>query len=1010
MIDLRRYLVGGSLFLLVAILLLGYDFSERGRHFQPPQAAAKTDRAGVYDLSRARMLTKVVGHVRSHYVDPDRVVAREMAVEALRSVQAQVPEVTVSVDRDKKGRAKAVEVTVADTSKRFGLERVGDLFEFNWKLMDVFDFLQRQLPPTTDLEEVEYTAVNGILSTLDPHSVLVSPQAYREMQLGTQGRFGGLGIVISVRDGVLTVMSVMDGTPADREGLQSGDQVVQIGEESTVNMPLNDAVNRLRGEPGTAVTVWIKRSGAKELMPFAITREEIRIRSVDHVDLGEGIGYVKIRNFQGNTFDDLNDSLSKLSSKSGGLSGLVIDLRENPGGLLEQAIKISDRFIADGTIVTTVRERGKEREERHATRAGTLADLPLIVLLNRGSASASEIVAGALKHEDRAMVLGSTSFGKGSVQVIYQIDDAALKLTIAQYLTPGDISIQSVGIVPDIEIQRVRVDKDRVDLHPDELDNEGEAGLDSHLENKKTRSVKPSVQLKLVDAVVPALGADHAQGDEPAATTPLDDDDEVRSDELVQLAREILRAAPVADRKKALVAATGFLDKRQAREDALVAERLGALGVDWSRVESGAAAPKLTATLTIVPVDDAGRRPRAGDELKLTATVEATGRREVGRVHGVLESDIGVFAGEEFVFGRVAEGAPRQWSTTIKLPKSSSTQADRVRLRLYRDGEPLDVIAEQFVEIDALPTPRFAYTAYVGDPSGNRDGLVQRGEDIELLVRVTNVGAGDAHDLLVTVKNESGENVFIQRGRERVGELAAGASAWTRFELEVKAGLKSQDVQLKLAIVDQGIRTWSQDDLGLPVFPAEFPSAKAARGLATVVGGVARGHAGAHRDMPVVAELSEGATVRMLARAGLWVQVQLEADETSRATAWVKADQLRDGGGAPTWQEVKLIHQHEPPELRLDAALTRTIVTSDASIPVAGSAHFTGDGHGRRYVYIFRNQDKVFFRAADTAEAPRDQLAFAAEVPLEDGRNVLTIVTREGNDDVTRRAVVIYKR
>ena len=222
------------------------------------------------------------------------------------------------------------------------------------------------------------------------------------MQLGTHGRFGGLGIRISIREGALTIMSLMDDTPASRAGLKSGDEIAQIGEESTVNMPLNDAVNRLRGAPGSAITIWIKRKGLAALKPYKVVREEIRIRSVDERALGDGVGYVRIRNFQGNTFDDLNNALSTLSDGPEGLKGVVLDLRENPGGLLDQAIKVSDRFLSHGTIVTTVRERGHAREERHATHANTLGALPIVVLLNRGSASASEIVAGALKHNGRA--------------------------------------------------------------------------------------------------------------------------------------------------------------------------------------------------------------------------------------------------------------------------------------------------------------------------------------------------------------------------------------------------------------------------------------------------------------------------------------------------------------------------------------------------------------------------------------------------------------------------------
>ena len=980
----------------VGVLAFTYDFADRGRHFETPTAQAKMDRAGVYDLARGRMLNKVVGHLRSHYVDAARIAPRTMAIEALRAIQQSVPEVTVAITkRDGKGRATAVDVSVADVTRTFALDRVNDLYEFTWKLIDVFEFLQRNLPPTVDLEDIEYTAVNGVLHTLDPHSVLLTPEVYREMQLGTQGRFGGLGVVISVRDGQLMVMSVMDETPAAEAGLESGDHIVQIGEESTINMPLNDAVNRLRGEPDTAVTIWIKREGMDAPRAYEITRREIRLRSVADEALGDGIGYVHVRNFQGNTFNDLQDSLSKLARMPGGLTGLVLDLRDNPGGLLEQAIQIGDRFVSDGTLVTTVREQGKERDERHATRNGTLADVPVVVLLNRGSASASEVVAGALKHNDRALVLGSTSFGKGSVQVVYQIDDAALKLTIAQYLTPGDISIQSVGIVPDIEIQRARVDKSRPDIHPNELGNKGEAGLDAHLDSSKTRAVKPKVTLRLL-----------ADMDKDGA------DDKAASDVLVQLAREILLAAPTSHAKKALVQATGLLERRQAAEDARVAEAFGALGVDWrAGPVPRQPKPSVAATLTASP-------SAAGDSLELVATVTGDRRHDLWRVHGVIESDIGAFNGRELVFGHIPAGAPGvEARTKVKLPRSLATQADRLVVHLFSDSRDLGVTGQVDATVVALPAPRFAYTARVVDDGkdGNSDGLVQRGETIGLAVDVTNVGVGAADDVLVTVKNESGEGVYIETGRHRIGALAAGSSHVATFRMRVKSDLKSQDVQLKLAIVDQGLREWSHDDLSLPVFPAEFPTAKAVSGsTCKVVSGPLTAHAGAHRDSEPVAQLSAGTVLDVTASAGVWLEVRLEPDAASNRTGWVLAERVQHakaGGAAasPIFDGVTLLTQHEPPELSVTAPAVGGLIVDRPKLTVSGSASFAGDGRARRYVYIFRNEDKVFFKASDRSEGASDTVAFDTEIPLEPGRNSLHIIAREGSDDVTRKTIVVYR-
>jgi len=798
------------------------------------------------------------------------------------------------------------------------------------------------------------------------------------MQLGTHGRFGGLGVVISIREGVLTVMSVMDATPASSAGLKSGDKIAQIGEESTVNMPLSDAVNRLRGAPGSDVTIWIKRKGVAALKRFDITREEIKIRSVDQRSLGDGFGYVRIRNFQGNTFDDLNAALAELASRPEGLDGLVVDLRENPGGLLDQAIKVSDRFLGNGTIVTTVRERGKAREERHATRQNTLADLPIVVLINRGSASASEIVAGALKHNGRALILGSTSFGKGSVQVIYRIDDAALKLTIAQYLTPGDISIQSVGIVPDIAIQPVRVSKDLVDLYPDEFASRGEADLESHLENKKTRRLTPTRRLPLLERTEAS-----------------------EEDALIDLAKNLLAAGSRPDRQGMLVATTGLLDRREVEESGAIAAKLKSLDVNWSRGPNPSRA-RVKSTLT---VGDGSLR--AGDEVRISATVQGDPSRDLWRLHGVLRSDMHALDGREVVFGHLPAKGERQWTTTVKLPKSLSSQAERIHLDLFADGEPVGSRGHADVQISALTPPRFAYYTTLSDAEGNGDGLVQRGERITLTVHVTNVGKGAAEDTLMTIKNESGEAVYIETGRHKGGALQPGETHAATFVLKVRESLTSQDVQLKVGLADLALRTWARHDLTLPVFPAAYPVAEKASFTGSVTGGAVQVHNGPHPDTAPLVTLGRGSVVPVVARAGDWLQVSLDDGDEGRPAwlGWAPAQGLQVSTAEPKRDAITHLFAHEPPEIELDEAVMTTLNTDSQTWSLSGVARFAGAGQERRHVVVFRGDDKVFFRSGTGAD-----LSFSTSIKLVPGRNVVRILVREGEDDVTGRTVIVYRR
>jgi carboxyl-terminal processing protease len=294
-------------------------------------------------------------------------------------------------------------------------------------------------------------AINGMLTSLDPHSAYLTADAYKELQMDTQGRFGGLGIEISVRNGVLTVVSPIEDTPAYRAGLRSGDQIVKIEEEFTRDMSLMDAVKKLRGQRGTKVVISIKRDGVAELMTFTIVRDTIRVQSVRSRALEEGYGYIRLAQFQERSERDLQRALEKLSGGPGGLKGLVLDLRNNPGGLLTQAVRVADIFLDNGLIVYTEGRLENQKQRHFARKEGSWTNFPMVVLVNGGSASASEIVAGALQDHKRAVILGAKTFGKGSVQTILPLDEgAAIRLTTARYFTPNGRSIQAAGIVPDI--------------------------------------------------------------------------------------------------------------------------------------------------------------------------------------------------------------------------------------------------------------------------------------------------------------------------------------------------------------------------------------------------------------------------------------------------------------------------------------------------------------------------------------------------------------------------------
>jgi carboxyl-terminal processing protease len=361
---------------------------------------------------------------------------------------------------------------------------------------DVFSRIKDNYVEQVDDEQLLDYAIEGMLNGLDPHSSYLNPQEYKELRIGTQGEFGGLGIEVTMEDGFIKVVAPIDNTPAKRAGVQAGDLIVRLDDKPVKGMSLNEAVQIMRGEPGTSIELTIVREGRDQPLVVTIERDTIEVESVDSRMLEPGYGYVRISHFQSNTQSALDDALRKLSNETdNGLHGLVLDLRNNPGGVLSAAVSVSDTFLDDGLIVYTD-GRVRDSQLRYSARPGDALDgAPLVVLVNEGSASASEIVAGALQDHQRALVIGNKTFGKGSVQTIQDLPDGgALKLTTARYYTPDGRSIQAAGIKPDIRTGQYKVtalgdngigplseaDLSRHLLNPDEQaeqqDESGESG------------------------------------------------------------------------------------------------------------------------------------------------------------------------------------------------------------------------------------------------------------------------------------------------------------------------------------------------------------------------------------------------------------------------------------------------------------------------------------------------------------------------------------------------------
>jgi len=1012
----------------------------------PAVALAQAERSGPpedadYDLSKLPVLSHVIDVVDRTYVDKKRIDPKAMVVAALDGVERAVAEVMVEGD----AASGKVTVTAGKATRSFDISAMKSIFDVTVSMRDALAFVQRNLVAQQKLREIEYAAVNGMLSTLDPHSVLLEPRSFREMKVTTKGEFGGLGFVISMRDGNLTVMRVLKGTPAQRAGIKARDVIARIEDQSTINMDLQDAVDRLRGKPATRVNITVSRAGWTEARKFPLVREVISVETIPQAKLLErGIGYLKISQFNPNTTRDLLGAVRQQRAQANGaLRGLVLDLRGNPGGLLDQAIQVSDLFLSEGVIVKTVGGDRSEVREAHGDR-DDLTSLPLVVLVNNSSASASEIVAGALKNNNRALIVGRRTFGKGSVQVLDEFpvpgkqgEDMAVKLTIAQYLTPGDVSIQEVGITPDVLLLPGRALKDAVNFFAPPR-TMGEVDLDRHLSNptesalspqeaarraaeREARAEKAALELRYLldekeDQVAKAMKADEkreaaarAHGDADISPEQQEDEDvEANQDEVVEdyqirFAKELLARHPFADRPRLLEAARVLVSERQGEEQGRLAQRLQALGVDWSAPAAASGTPRAAVTVSPPP----GRRVSAGETMPWTVTVENKGDAPFQRLRAwTVVAKNPYLDRREFLFGQVKPGEKRSWTVPVKLPRHLDSRHDEVKLHFEDDAgkAPPDALAS--VEVQEVARPAFAFTAQADDDQGgNGDGQVQRGEEITLRVDVRNDGPGPSGErTYVSLKSLGDEKVFIKKGRHVLGGLKPGEVRTAVLQLEVKKGLKAGTVALQVAVVDERMNEWISEKVELPV-KADGLSRAAAAGAVRVVPAQLTVRAGAGADALPLAVAKKGAVLPVQGRYGDALRVEWQKGRFG----FVSASEVEQAEGKASGQ-VSEVWQNVPPRIALapDPAKGALVVDGER-LRVEGLATVASGARGRlRDLFVFVNDQKVFFKLAP--DATTSKLDFAADVPLKPGNNTITVFAREDEDFQSHRSFVVHRR
>ena len=938
----------------------------------------------------------VSSYVNRLYVDPERIKTVEMLKEALSWEERVIPEVLTDFTEN----SNIQTVTVDDVSKTYDVSKIRRSKDMIEILHDALTFINtnRQTNENLTASDIEYTAINGMLTQLDPHSIILPPKEFTEFRIGTTGKFGGLGMVVGLRDGVLTVISPIDGTPAARAGIKAGDKVMEIDGESTANLNLTESVGKLRGDPGTTVTLLVMTEKASQSKLVTLKREVIAIPTVESASLDNGLGYLKIRNFQDDTTQCLTEHLKRLkTSNNNKIKGLIIDLRGNSGGLLDQAIEVADKFLDKGTIVVTVGPSGHPKESQEARKTDTDEDVyPIVVLVDAGSASGAEIVAGALKENNRAVIVGDRSFGKGSVQQLIELmDGSALKLTIAKYLTPLLTDIQSVGITPDIKLIPATVSKDNVNLFRGIVALR-EEDLKQHLdEHPKGETSYATLKYFLETKEKKDISEEEPEDAEDPYKLP-----DFNTDFHVLFAKKLLSNATTWLRDDMLKESLPVVEETALLEERKIGQALQKLDIDWSTGTSTGT----TKTTISFSTNPANGKITAGEKIILTLNVSNIGEIPLYQLCGISSSKNGILDKLEFVLGKIDNGATKSYSTTIEIPKNSLDREDEVVIKFeeLNHNNPHDVKLNIITE--ALPRPLFAYSYQILDNAknsskNNGDGVIQPGEDVDLLVLVKNVGEGPVEKNVVTLKSSNTKEVFIKNGRIEIGALNPGEMKEARLSFFVKETMPSDKLNMDITISEPVFGTFLSNKLSFPV-TSNKPKITPISGILKTGRNRTPLYGGMSFDSPVLSIMKEGTLLLSDAKSPDWYRITLPDNRYGWASA-KDIVELNSTENKPSTLEPFI--QRIPPTVTLSKSLSNILFGND-QLPLAAVIE---DDTYVKHAYVLVNNDKVYFKSNKGATIKEQtRLEINTNLPLKEGPNIITIVARDEQDMIAVKSFI----
>ncbi|MGC6492363.1 MAG: S41 family peptidase [Myxococcota bacterium] len=908
-----------------------------------------------YEFSELKLLSQTLAFVSEAYVAPERIRPEAMLVAALEAVEREVPAAMFDL---KNG---VLTLQVVGTRESWDVGAVTSINELERLLRRVAVVLDRRLE-LRDLQSeghgvgafdhLEFTMVNALLGTLDPHSMLMTPLESEEMSVENAGEFGGLGVTISLAGGWLQVEEVLPDSPAHESGLRTGDRIQRVDGISTQNISIDEAVELLRGPVGSSTTLDVVDLGTAERSVVEVTRALVKSSPVQGWALPGQMAYVRILGFHAAVHADVVAALSRVEREEQGLKGVVLDLRGNPGGLLHQAIALSNVFLDRGEIVRRRSARHPVGEVATAQRVGTVIDQPVVVLVDSHSASASEIVAGALRNNERAVIIGQRTFGKGSVQDLHELGyGARLKLTVEHYLTPGERSIQGVGIPADIEVLPAYVGRLEGDAVTGWFTGEHllrEDSLEAHLEGQAFAGEGPAYTLRMLvevdDAPPPSL-----------YDAPLLDDDPQ-----LQLAVDVLAASRSSHRGDMLVSAAPVVTRHRQRQARSLIDAFGALGVDWTPAANAEAA--LDVSFDGLPAMTAGEPTHVSILVENRGPSPAGQLTLVGEEHALME-------GREVAVGRLDAGETRR--VAFKLEPAPGYPSEHAPMQVSLKGPDGVLLAQEraLLEVDAVPLPRLSLRTQWVDVVATGEGEVQG----TLEVTVRNDGDGESTGAELWLHRLT-HDVRLRVGSLRVGDLVDAAGEPCRPE---EPGWYNGGV----------VGATADHPRVLAELEATWPASCTQR---LVAGGVWTGRLVVTKPATLLANIELG---------------MAEVERYDAATI--------DRGGffeyleptltltVPDVAEPEVGRWHEPPAIRITKDPERRSTMARVSL----SGRVTDD-RGVSALMVYAGDNKVFFHAT-----PRERLIpsvpFSATVDLAPGSNDIYVIAvdDEGLVSTTSRVV-----